>query len=408
MNKVFISYVKENTEIVDRLCQELKSHGIQVWLDRNDIDPGSFWEQAIRKAIHQGAFFIACFSEEYNNRNKTYMNEELTIAIEELRQRPTDRIWFIPVKLNSCEIPDLVIGGGKTLRALQHVNLYEDWNGSIQRIVKVVQPELSEPVTNANTSENRIDQNARAEFSEGLAYQNSVSETSSLEERKEKHEKAIKHYSRALELKPDYVDAYNARGVVYAMRGKIDHALKDFSMVIKLEPDYFVAYLNRGAVHRDDGRYEQALRDFGEAIKLKPNLNVGYFNRGEVYRIKGDFDHAIIDYNRAIQLKPDFADAYNNRGLVYVNKGEVDRAIVDYTEAIELKPGFAGVYYNRGMAWLRLREWEKAKADLTDARVMGINIIAAFYNDYGGVADFEDRNRVQLPPDIAAMLTSQQ
>ena len=34
MRKVFISYVRENMEIVDRLCQELRSRGIEVWLDR--------------------------------------------------------------------------------------------------------------------------------------------------------------------------------------------------------------------------------------------------------------------------------------------------------------------------------------------------------------------------------------
>ena len=90
MKKVFISYVKENIEIVDRLYQEIKAHGIEVWLDRNDIDPGSYWEQAIRRAIQQGAFFIACFSEEYHNRGQTYMNQELTFAIDELNQRSPD------------------------------------------------------------------------------------------------------------------------------------------------------------------------------------------------------------------------------------------------------------------------------------------------------------------------------
>ena len=405
MNKVFISYVSENIEIIDRLCQELKSHSIQFWRDRDDIDPGARWKQEIRRAIQQGGFFIACFSKEYTTRDKTYMNEELTIAIDALRQRPTDRAWFIPVKLNECEIPDRDIGGGETLRDLQHVNLYEDWDSCIRRIVKVVQPPSSEPVTNANTSEERIDQNARAEFSEGLAYLNSVSETSSLGERKEKHEKAIMHYSRALELKPDYVDAYNARGMIYAMWNEIDLALKDFGMAIKLQPDYFVAHLNRGVVHRNDGRYEQALQDFGKVIELKPSVYAGYSNRGEVYRLKSDFDRAIVDYNRAIQLKPDYAEAYNDRGITYANKGEVGRAIVDYTEAIELKPSLAGVYYNRGVGWLHLGEWEKAKADLMTAKSMGVDIIAAFRNDYENVEAYERRNSVKLPEDIAALLT---
>ena len=141
MQHVFISYVSENLEIVNKLHQELVSRGIKVWLDVNDIAPGSRWKQAIRNAIREGTFFTACFSKEYNKRDKTYMNEELTIAIDELRQRPTDRVWFIPIKLNECEIPDRDIGGGETLNDLQHLKLYENWDAGIQRIVKIIQPE---------------------------------------------------------------------------------------------------------------------------------------------------------------------------------------------------------------------------------------------------------------------------
>ena len=34
----------------------------------------------------------------------------------------------------------------------------------------------------------------------------------------------------------------------------------------------------------------------------------------------------------------------------------------------------------------------------------GVDIVAAFHNDYKSVADFEQKNGVKLPPDIAAML----
>ena len=165
MEKIFISYVRDNTSDVDRLCQDLKSFGIEVWRDRDDIYPGTFWEEAIRKAIQEGAFFIACFSKEYSDRRKTYMNEEITLAIKELRLRHTDQAWFIPVKLNECEIPDRDIGAGKTLRSLQVVALYEGWTKGVQRILKVVQPEsllgqedsaseeLGEPLSNRVYSE---------------------------------------------------------------------------------------------------------------------------------------------------------------------------------------------------------------------------------------------------------------
>ncbi len=140
MSKIFISYVKENRRDVEHLVAEIEKRGVMTWLDRKDIKPGQRWADAIRSGIRDGAFFIACFSAEYQRRNKSYMNEELTIAIEELRQRSTDSYWFIPVKLSPCEIPDRDIGGGATLRSLQWVDLFDDWDNGIARILSVIRP----------------------------------------------------------------------------------------------------------------------------------------------------------------------------------------------------------------------------------------------------------------------------
>jgi hypothetical protein len=140
MPGVFISYVRENAEDVERLARTLGAYGIKVWLDKNQIKPGYRWREAIRKAISEGDFFIACFSVEYNNRTRTYMNEELILAIDELRQRPTNRAWFIPILLSKSDIPDRDIGGGETLRSIQWEPLYEDWDEGIKRILSVIQP----------------------------------------------------------------------------------------------------------------------------------------------------------------------------------------------------------------------------------------------------------------------------
>ena len=64
-------------------------------------------------------------------------------------------------------------------------------------------------------------------------------------------------------------------------------------------------------------------------------------------------------------------------------------------------------YFNRGVTRLRLKGWEEAKSDLTVARAMGVNVIAMFRNDFKNVLDFEQRNGVKLPTDLAAMLTPQ-
>lgn len=138
--RVFLSYVQEDGAAVRRLAEALRAYGVEVWLDRDELKPGVRWRDAIRMAISQGDFFIACFSAEYAARAKTYMNEEVTLAIEELRQRPTDRAWFIPALLSPCEISDRSIGAGETLRTLQWIDLSTDWYGGVGRILSTIDP----------------------------------------------------------------------------------------------------------------------------------------------------------------------------------------------------------------------------------------------------------------------------
>lgn len=112
---------------MDRLQQILRDAGISVWRDTSSLWPGQDWRVMIRRAITDDALaFIACFSEASLAREKSYQNEELILAIEQLRLRRPDSSWLIPVRFNECEIPDIDIGGGRTLRSIQCADLIGD------------------------------------------------------------------------------------------------------------------------------------------------------------------------------------------------------------------------------------------------------------------------------------------
>jgi hypothetical protein len=65
------------------------------------------------------------------------MNEELLVAIEELRLRPRDRRWFLPVCLGECKIPAYPIGSAETLQDIHHIDLARDWEGGMENLVRV-------------------------------------------------------------------------------------------------------------------------------------------------------------------------------------------------------------------------------------------------------------------------------
>jgi DNA-binding SARP family transcriptional activator len=121
----FISYVREDSRRVDVLQQTLQAAGVPVWRDTADLRPGEDWRIKIRRAITDNALvFIACFSRASIARVKGYQNEELVLAVEQLRLRPPDNPWLIPVRFDECEIPDRDIGGGRTLTSIQRADLF--------------------------------------------------------------------------------------------------------------------------------------------------------------------------------------------------------------------------------------------------------------------------------------------
>ena len=218
-------------------------------------------------------------------------------------------------------------------------------------------------------------------------------------------DRAIKDFTTAIELKPDFAGAYNSRGIAYSRKGDFDRAIKDFTTAIELKPDFAGAYNNRGIAYVKKRDFDKAIQNYDKAIELKPRLAEAYCGRGVAYGEKRDFDKAIQDLTTAIELKPDDAEAYCGRGVAYGEKRDFDKAIQDLTTAIELKPDDADAYCNRGEAWMHMSEWDKAKEDLTFAKDRGVDIIASFQNAYENVADFEQKNGVQVPADIAEMLT---
>src|SRR6185369_11803800 len=83
------------------------------------------WKAKIREAIRGGSLvFLACFSDNSRAKDKSYMNEELTLAIEEYRKMPPGRTWLIPVRFDSGDLPEWDLGVGRVLSDLNHVDLF--------------------------------------------------------------------------------------------------------------------------------------------------------------------------------------------------------------------------------------------------------------------------------------------
>jgi tetratricopeptide (TPR) repeat protein len=116
---------------------------------------------------------------------------------------------------------------------------------------------------------------------------------------------ALKYYSKAIELNPEYVFAYNNRGLAYSHLKEYDKAISDYNRAIELNPEHAKAYYNRGVAYSDLKEYGKAISDYNKAIELNPEHAPSYENLTELYIIYGDCQKALQTITRVLSFSLD-------------------------------------------------------------------------------------------------------
>ena len=96
MAKIFISYSRADSSIVDNLFVKLQSAGHSIWVDRVSIQGGDQWRRQIVSAIETSDVFILVLSP--NSIKSKNVRKELDLAEE------TD-IQIIPIEIKPTNIP---------------------------------------------------------------------------------------------------------------------------------------------------------------------------------------------------------------------------------------------------------------------------------------------------------------
>lgn len=138
-------------------------------------------------------------------------------------------------------------------------------------------------------------------------------------------------------------------GVAYREDGSIELAIKQYIKALELLPDYPQAYIDLGVAYSDKNLLDDAKKTFYKALEIWPDSAKAHNNFGIVYKAQGLIDEAIREYQKAIELLPDYPDAHNNLGVAYVEKGLLKEGIAEYRKAIALKP-VVEIHFNLAIA----------------------------------------------------------
>src|SRR5947209_4265562 len=89
---IFVSYARKDLSFVNRLQVDLDKRGITIWIDQEELQPGTAdWEEAVRDAIQRALAVLLVASP--NARRSPYVRDELRIA--SMYKRPLYPFWIV-------------------------------------------------------------------------------------------------------------------------------------------------------------------------------------------------------------------------------------------------------------------------------------------------------------------------
>src|SRR5579859_2150434 len=94
---------------------------------------------------------------------------------------------------------------------------------------------------------------------------------------------------------------------------RYDYALEAFEQALSRDPNYLEAYQEKGLTLFELERYDYALEVFEEALRLKPRVVALVIAKGQTLHALKRYNDALATFEQAIRLDPTNADAYIGR-----------------------------------------------------------------------------------------------
>ncbi|KAJ6849537.1 hsp70-Hsp90 organizing protein 2-like [Iris pallida] len=215
--------------------------------------------------------------------------------------------------------------------------------------------------------------------------------------KKKDFDKAISHYSKALELDDEDISFLTNRAAVYLEMGKYEDCIKDcekavergrelrsdFKMIARALTRKGTALAKLAKCSRDfepaietfqkaltEHRNPETLKKLNEAERAKKELEQQeYFDpkladeereKGNDFFKKQQYPEAVKHYTEALKRNPKDPRVYSNRAACYTKLGALPEGLKDAEKCIELDPTFSKGYTRKGAVQFFMKDYDKA------------------------------------------------
>jgi len=187
---------------------------------------------------------------------------------------------------------------------------------------------------------------------------------------KKELEKANEYFQQAIEVDPNYAQAYAGLAASYeylswAGHLPLDEAKSETSALLRkaLEIDDTLAEAHlalSGVRFYLDWDWVEGEEEIKIAIKLNPNLAEAHYEYAYYLMAMGRFEDSIAEAKRALQLAPLSYPYEATLAYMYYQARQYDQAIAKYQGLAELEPKKSGAYFGLAIIYEQMRRYEDA------------------------------------------------
>jgi tetratricopeptide (TPR) repeat protein len=228
--------------------------------------------------------------------------------------------YYLAVELDNVEVARVAVLVSQN--AVEHIrqDLEFKWKGGARNAPGVVSVE---------DSYNRSHQN-RNLFDKAIK-----------ELKKNELKKAATMLLSVVEADPKDFPAWNELGMVYFILKDFVAAENSYLKAIELKPDYVNALVSLGRVRLTQKNNDGAIQVLEMAVKADPKSATAHYFLGEAYLAVRKGSLGVTHMNEALKLDPvGMANAHLRLAVLYNNAGAKDRAALEYNEFLKKKPDY--------------------------------------------------------------------
>jgi len=189
------------------------------------------------------------------------------------------------------------------------------------------------------------------------------------------NEKSTAEFQKAVQLRPDYAEAWSDLGGMRRLAQDHDGAVQALERAVALKLDDALAQYRLGQLYLQDGHALKAVEHLKQALSCAPDDSATLYNLMLALRRTGQLEEAKpIEKRLAIlQRQSDrasevglAASGLNSEGIQLEKSGDIRAALAKYRAALDLDPTGFGFRLNYALALCRLGHWQDGVVELRE------------------------------------------